>query len=119
MYVTKADMCSSLSAIEASLMAAPELEALSCTRNNKCLTLDCSYDFFIGVTVPSRLKVTLNPCATTPSVNFKVWVQGSRVSSKTYTQSTETSFSVSSVTTLMEITLTQELYGVIFGVSFL
>ena len=119
-HVTIADMCSSLKAIEASMDAVPNVGNLRCTTDtNKCLTLDCNYEFDLGVMVPLRLKITLNPCASTPSVNLKLWVQGSRVSAGTYTQSTNTSFSVSGVTTRMAVTATQEIYGVIFGVSLL
>ncbi len=117
-YVTKADMCSSLQAIKDSLDAAPEVEDLRCNLDTrKCLTLDCNYNFFIGVTVSSRIKITLQPCTSTPSVNVKVWVLGSRVSSQTYQESTVTSFTTMGVTTRMSITVTQQVYGVIFGVS--
>ena len=117
-YVTKADMCSSLQAIKDALDAAPEVEDLSCTTDTrKCLTLDCSYNFFIGATVSSRMKITLRPCDSTPSVNVKVWVLGSRMSSKTYQESTVTTFTTMGVTTRMSVTVTQQVYGVIFGVS--
>ena len=117
-YVTKADMCSSLQAIKDSLDAAPEVEDLRCTADTrKCLTLDCSHNFFIGATVPSRTKITLQPCTSTPSVNVKVWVLGLRVSSKTYQESTVTTFTTMGVTTRMSVTVTQQVYGVIFGVS--
>ena len=117
-YVTKADMCTSLQAIKDSLDAAPEVEDLSCTTDTQnCLTLDCRYNFFIGATVPSRMKITLRPCSSTPSVNVKVWVLGSRVSSKTYQESTVTTFTTRGVTTSMSVTVTQQVYGVIFGVS--
>ena len=116
--VTKADMCSSLQAIKDSLDAAPEVEDLRCTTDTrKCLTLDCSYNFFIGVAVPFRMKITLQPCTSTPSVNVKVWVLGSRVSSKTYQESTVTTFTIIVVTIRMSVTVTQQVYGVIFGVS--
>ena len=117
-YVTKADMCSSLKAIEASLDEAPEVKNLRCTNDtNKCLTLDCNYKFDFGVMISSRLKITLKPCASPPSVNLKVWVEGSRVSAETYIQSTDTTFTVTGVGTRMAVTATQEIYGVIFGVS--
>ena len=116
--VTKDDMCSSLQAIKNSLDAAPEVEDLRCTTDTrKCLTLDCRYNFFIGVAVPFRMKITLQPCTSTPSVNVKVWVLGSRVSSKTYQESTVTTFTIIVVTIRMSVTVTQQVYGVIFGVS--
>ena len=116
--VTKDDMCSSLQAIKQSLDAAPEVEDLRCTTDIcKCLTLDCNFNYFIGATVPSRTKITLRPCTSTPSVNVKVWVLGSRVSSETYQESTVTTFTTMGVTTRMSITVTQQVYGVIFGVS--
>ena len=118
-YVTEADMCSSLKAIEDSLDAADEVESLRCNTDTKCLNLDCSYNFFIGVTVASRMKITLKPCASTPSVGVKMWIQGTRVSSETYLQSTVTTFTHLGVTTRMTVTVTQEIYGVIFGVSLL
>ena len=117
-YVTEADMCSSLQAIKDSLDAAPEVEDLRCTTDTQnCLTLNCYFNYFIGATVPSRTKITLRPCTSTPSVNVKVWVLGSRVSSQTYRESTVTSFTTMGVTTRMSITVTQQVYGVIFGVS--
>ena len=117
-YVTKADMCSSLQAIKDSLDAAPEVEDLHCTTDTRnCLTLDCNFNYFIGATVPSRLKITLRPCTSAPSVSVKVWVLGSRVSSETYRESTVTSFTTMGVTTRMSVTVTQQVYGVIFGVS--
>ena len=117
-YMTKADMCSSLQAIKDSLDAAPEVEDLRCTTNARnCLTLNCYFNYFIGATVPSRVKITLRPCTSTPSVNVRVWVLGSRVSSETYRESTVTSFTTMGVTTRMSITVTQQVYGVIFGVS--
>ena len=116
--VTKDDMCSSLQAIKNSLDAAPEVQDLRCTTDTrKCLTLDCSYNFFIGVAVPFRMKITLQPCTSTPSVNVKVWVLGSRVSSETYQESTVTTFTIIVVTIRMSVTVTQQVYGVIFGVS--
>ena len=117
-YVTKADRCSSLQAIKYSLDAAPEVEDLRCTTDTrKCLTLNCNFNYFIGATIPSRTKITLRPCTLTPSVNVKVWVLGSRVSSKTYQESTVTTFTTMGVTTRMSVTVTQQVYGVIFGVS--
>ena len=114
-YVTKAGMCSSLQAIKDSLDAAPEVEDLRCNKDTQnCLTLNCN---FICATVPSRVKITLRPCTSTPSVNVRVWVLGSRVSSETYRESTVTSFTTLGVTTRMSITVTQQVYGVIFGVS--
>ena len=118
-YVTKADMCSSLKAIEASLDASPEVENLRCNTDSKCLNLDCSYNFFIGVTVASQMKITLKPCASTPAVSVKVWIAGTRVSSETYRQRTVTEFTYMAVTTRMTVTVTQEVYGMIFGVSWL
>ena len=125
-YVTKTDMCSSLQAIINSLDAAPEVEDLRCTIDTrKCLTLTCNFNYFIGATVPSRTKITLQPCTLTPSVNVTVWVRGSRVSSETYQESTVTTFTTWGysafrsivVTTRMSVTVTQQVYGVIFGVS--
>ena len=117
-YVTKADRCSSLQAIKDSLDAAPEVEDLRCTTDTrKCLTLNCNFNYFIGATIPSRTKITLRPCTSTPSVNVKVWVRGSRVLSKTYQESTVTTFTTMGVTTRMSVTVTQQVYGVIFGVS--
>ena len=116
--VTKADMCSSLQAIKDSLDAAPEVEDLRCTTDTRnCLTLTCNLNYFIGATVPSRTKITLQPCTSTPSVNIKVWVLGSRVSSKTYQESTVTTFITRGVVIRMSVTVTQQVYGVIFGVS--
>ena len=117
-YVTKADMCSSLQAIKDSLDAAPEVEDLRCTTDTRnCLTLTCNFNYFIGATVPSRTKITLQPCTSTPSVNVKVWVLGSRVSSETYQESTVTTFITMGVAIRMSVTVTQQVYGVIFGVS--
>ena len=117
-YVTKADMCSSLKAIEDSLDAANEVESLRCNTDTKCHNLDCNFNFVVfGITLPSRMKITLMPCASTPAVSVKVWIEGTRVSSETYRQSTVTEFSYLGVTTRMTVTVTQEIYGVIFGVS--
>ena len=114
----KASMCSSLKAIEASMDEAPEVKNLRCTTDTtRCLTLDCNFNYFIGATVPSRLKITLEPCAPILAVKLNGWVLGSRVVVEKYTRSTDTSFTVSEVTTRMAVTVTQEDYGVIFGVS--
>ena len=117
-YVTKAAMCSSLKAIEASLYAVPEVGSHRCTLDiTECLTLDCSANFTIlNDLALLRLTITLNPCASPPSVDLKLWVQGSRVISEMYTQSTNTSLSALGG---VAVIVNQEIYGVIFGVSLL
>ena len=65
------------------------------------------------------MKITLKPCASTPAVSVQMWTQGTRVSSETYRQSTVTEFTYLAVTTTMTVTVTQEIYGMIFGVSLL
>ena len=114
-------MCSSLKAIENSLDAAEEVENLRCSTDMKCLNLDCNSTFFIerAEPFPARIKITLKPCASTPTVSLKMWHQGTRVLSETYRQSTVTTFSYLGATTTMTVTATQEIYGVIFGVSLL
>ena len=120
-YVTKADMCSSLNAIKDSLDAAPEVENLRCSIDSKCLNLDCNFNFFIGVVVPSRMKINLKPCASTPAVNVKGWVRRTRVLAGMYRQNsnTITSFKHLGITTRVTVTVSEEIYGVIFRVSLL
>ena len=65
------------------------------------------------------MKITLKPCAATPAVSVKMWIQGTRVLSKKFKQRTVTTFSHLGITTRMAVTVTQEIYGVIFGVSLL
>ena len=112
-------MCSSLKAIEDSLDAAPEVESLRCNIDGKCLNLDCNFNYFIGATVPSRVRITLKPCASTPAVEMQGWVHGRRVVSETYIWSTVTTFTHIGVTTRVTVTVTQEIYGMIYGVSLL
>ena len=118
-YVTKADMCSSLKAIKDSLDADPEVESLRCSTDTKCRSLKCKFNLFINTTIPSQMKITLKPCAATPAVSVKMWIQGTRVLSKKFKQRTVTTFSHLGITTRMAVTVTQEIYGVIFGVSLL